>query len=162
MQARLESFNRPYYDEGKAYLEAGEPAEALTSFKKALKTRPEDADIYEGMGDAFLKMEDLDKAEENYKKALEIEPEFLEAMEKLGIVYGKKGDLDKAIFTFKKILSSFPVEYASTHINLATAYFLKGDNETAKKELERALYLEPDNRKALYRLQTFEDMEKYR
>ncbi|MGB3242342.1 MAG: tetratricopeptide repeat protein [Candidatus Omnitrophota bacterium] len=148
----LDSFSRPYYHEGKAYLQADEPGKALSSFEKALKKHPADADIYEGLGDAYFRLNDPGKAEASYKKALEIEPEFLEAMEKLGVVYGKMGDLNKAIITFQRVLSSFPVEYANTHVNLATAYSLKGDTKSQRKELERAVEMEPDNLKALYKL----------
>jgi tetratricopeptide (TPR) repeat protein len=153
MRADLENFSRPYYHEGGAYLKAGEPKKALVSLEKALAKHPDDADIYEALGDAFFRLDDLARAEASYKQALEIEPEFPEAMEKLGVVYGKKGELDKAIATFKKVLSLFPVEYASTHVNLATSYSLKGEKKKAQEELKRALELDPDNPRALYKLQ---------
>jgi tetratricopeptide (TPR) repeat protein len=155
----LESFNRPYYHEGRAYLEAGELDKAQADLEKAQQRRPFDADVYEAMGDLFFQRGELEKAETNYKKALQVEEDFPEAMEKLGVVYGKKGELDKAIATFKLIQSSFPVEYASTHINLAACYMLKGDAGAAKSELQKALELEPENLKALYRLTELAEKE---
>ncbi|MFQ5952927.1 MAG: tetratricopeptide repeat protein [Candidatus Omnitrophota bacterium] len=150
--ASLKNYSRPYYHEGRAYLAEGETGKALASLERALYMRPNDADIYEALGDVFFQRGDLKKAEMSYKKALEIESDFPEALEKLGVVYGRQGDLDKAIATFKQVLSSFPVEYASTHINLATCYSLKGDKERARRELERALELDPEDPRALYKL----------
>jgi Tfp pilus assembly protein PilF len=152
MLAYSKSFSRPDYYKGRAYMAMGDTAKALTSLDEALHKHTNDADIYEARGDVFQQLGELNNSEVNYKKALEIESDFPEAMEKLAIVYAKKDDLDKAIELLEKTLSSFPVEYASTHVNLATCYTLKGDTEGAKEELERALKLEPDNLQALYKI----------
>jgi tetratricopeptide (TPR) repeat protein len=157
MLAFSESFSRPYYHEGRAYLLEGNTDKALVSLNRALEKHPKDADIYETLGDVFLKLDELNRAEVSYRKALEVEDEFPEAMEKLAVVYAKKGEIDRAIGILKKALSSFPVEYASTHINLATCYSLKGDNESARKELERALVLDPDNPQAIYKLEALQE-----
>ena len=149
---RLEDYGRPYYHEGQAYLKEGDTDKALVLLQKASEKRPRDADIYEALGDVYFQRGDLEQAEISYKKALEMEKDFPEAMEKLGIIYGRRGELKEAIAVFKKVQSSFPVEYASIHINLATCYMLQGDDREARKELNRALEMEPDNLRALYKL----------
>ncbi|MGB2878812.1 MAG: glycosyltransferase family 39 protein [Candidatus Omnitrophota bacterium] len=147
----LDSFRRPSYHEGRAYLEE-DADKALGLLQKALFRRSNDADIYEAMGDAYLLKEDLRRAEICYKLALELEPDFPEAMEKIGIIYGKRGEIEEAIDVFKKVQSSFPLDYASIHINLAACYLLQGNEMEARKELQRALEIEPGNMQALYKL----------
>jgi len=126
--------------------------QAVEELEKAFEKDPRDADIPEALGDVYLLTERLDMAERYYRLALFAEPEFPEAMEKLGIVLAKRGDTDGAIRLFKNILSSFSTENPSTHINLGNAYVISGRFGPAKKEYERALYLNPRSLKALERL----------
>jgi len=73
-------------------------------------------------------------------------------MEKLAIVYAQQGNLNEAVKILQKILISFPTERATTHINLAACYSKMEDTVSAKKELEKALALDPENIQALYLL----------
>ncbi len=152
MKGRLNGFGREYYYEGMAYLAEGDAAKALESLNKALRADPCDADIYEGLGDVYMKRDEPDLARVCYGNALEIDPDFAEALEKLGVVYAREGDIQKAMGIFKRVLSSFPPEKASTRINLAICYMETGDKESARKELERALTVDPDSFQAFYRL----------
>lgn len=148
----LEAYSRPYYTEGKAYLAAGDTKGALARLKAALYMHPEDADIYEALGDTYLRMGDLGRAKSSYQNALRVESRFPEAMEKLAVVYAQQGDLERAVTMLKKVLAEFPTETAATHINLAACYSRMGDTDGAKKELEKALSLDPGNIQALYLL----------
>jgi Tfp pilus assembly protein PilF len=149
---RLDGFGREYYHEGMAYLVEGDTAKALESLNKALRADPCDADIYEGLGDVYMKRNEPGLAQACYENALEVEPAFPEALEKLGVTYARQGDIEKAMSIFNRVLAAFPTENASTHINLAACYFETGDKENARKELERALSIDPGNFQALYRL----------
>jgi Tfp pilus assembly protein PilF len=152
MAPQLETYSRPYYREGRAYLARGNVNGALARLKAALYMHPDDADIYEALGDTYLKLGDLGRARASYESALRIENRFPEAMEKLAIVYAQKGDLDKAVKILQSVLADFPTETAATHINLAACYSKMGDTDSAKEELEKALSLDPGNIQALYLL----------
>jgi Tfp pilus assembly protein PilF len=152
MVPQLETYSRPYYTEGKAYLAIGNVNGALARLKAALYMHPEDADIYEALGDTYLRMGDLGRAKSSYESALRIESRFPEAMEKLAIVYAQRGDLEGAVAMLQKVLAEFPTETATTHINLAACYSKMGDTDRAEKELEKALSLDPGNIQALYLL----------
>ncbi|MBD3426898.1 MAG: tetratricopeptide repeat protein [Candidatus Omnitrophica bacterium] len=155
MAGELESYTRPYYREGLAYLEMGRPREALDRLKAALYLRPDDADIYETLGDAYMKLGDLERARTSYQQALRIEPRFPEAMEKLAIIYAQQGKLEKAVGMLKEVIRIFPAENATTRINLAACYSKLGDDEKTEEELKKALMLEPGNIQALYLLTSF-------
>ncbi|MBL7155951.1 MAG: tetratricopeptide repeat protein [Candidatus Omnitrophica bacterium] len=149
----LDDFSRPLYHEGLAYLrQTGDASAALTYLKKALMENPKDPDIYETIGTAYQSLGDLSKAESSYKKALKLESRFQGAINKLGVVYAKQGKYEEAKNLFEKAVSSFPVEPANAHINLGSLYQNHGDCQMAEKEYCRALFLEPDNLQALYRL----------
>jgi Tfp pilus assembly protein PilF len=135
-----------------AYLAEGDTAKALESLNKALHADRCDADIYEGLGDVYMKRNEPDIARACYESALEIDPDFPEALEKLGVVFARQGDIEKARSIFNRVLADFPTENASTHINLAACYSETGDKESARKELERALEVDPDSFQAFYRL----------
>ncbi|MGB2650769.1 MAG: tetratricopeptide repeat protein [Candidatus Omnitrophota bacterium] len=152
MAPQLETYSRPYYREGRAYLARGNVNGALARLKAALYMHPDDADIYEALGDTYLKLGDLGRARASYESALRIENRFPEAMEKLAIVYAQEGDLDKAVNILQSVLADFPTETAATHINLAACYSKMGDTDSAKEELEKALSLDPGNIQALYLL----------
>jgi tetratricopeptide (TPR) repeat protein len=152
MKGRLDRFGREYYHEGMAYLAEDDTEKALESLNKALRADPCDADIYEGLGDVYIKRNEPGLARACYENALEIDPGFAEALEKLGVVYAREGDIEKAMDIFNEVLASFPTENASTHINLAACYLETEDKESARKELERALVVDPDSFPAFYRL----------
>lgn len=154
LRGYLESFTRPHYYEGLAYASENEYGRALSELHKALKEHPRDADIYSAMGNIYFKTGDTEKARASYKKALSLVPRFPEVVNNLGITYAAEGEFEKAEQLFIKASTSFPVEYASAHINLGNLYRMRGEYKNAEKEYQRAIYLEPDNAQALHKLAT--------
>lgn len=149
----LEGFSRPHYHEGLAYYRHAEsPVRALGEFRKALRRHPDDADIYEAIGNIYLEAGDLSRAEISYKKALKLEERFPEVMNNLGVVYAKRDESKKAKAIFEKVLSLFPVESVRAHINLGSVFMREDNYEMAEREYKRALFLDPDNLQALYQL----------
>lgn len=150
LYAEFDSFSRPHYHTGIMYLEYNNaPKKALKALNLALAKQPDDADIYEAMGDAYIKLGDLKNAEANYKMSLSIEDESPWVMNKVGVVYAKMGRIKEAEAVFKKVLARFPIELVSTHINLGNCYTHYGELLKAEKEYERAIYLAPENPQAV-------------
>jgi predicted negative regulator of RcsB-dependent stress response len=70
----------------------GKYDEALETLEKAAKLQPEEAIIYEHMGDVFVKKEESEKAVASYKKALGFTKKDKESAKK---IESKIADLDK-------------------------------------------------------------------
>ncbi len=62
--------NRIGYD----LLESGDSGKAINVFKYAISEYPEDANLYNSLGEAFLTTKDYDNARKNYQKSLELNP----------------------------------------------------------------------------------------
>jgi len=149
----LNSFSRPYYHEGLAYYKhSHDSALALEYLRKSLFMRPDDPDVYETMGNIYLYNDELKKAEVSYRRALMLERRFPEVMNNLGIVYAKRGELERAKSIFREVLFLSPVESVKARINLGGIYFMEKNYRQAETEYKRALFLDPDNLQALYRL----------
>jgi protein involved in polysaccharide export with SLBB domain len=76
-----------------ALSEAGKLDDAISAFKELLKSQPEDAQIYFGMGMTYAKAKAYKDALESFKKAVRFKPDSPEAHFRLGVmsyVLGKK------------------------------------------------------------------------
>lgn len=61
-------------EEGRVYLELGQPAQALTSFGRALALRPRDAHALNNRGTALLALGQQEAAVEDFRRALSVDP----------------------------------------------------------------------------------------
>jgi len=68
-------------DIGYDYLQNGEIEEALKFFKLNVKLFPEDANLWDSLGEGYYEKGDYKKSLQYYKKALEIEPSMSSAIE---------------------------------------------------------------------------------
>lgn len=157
----LEDFSRPRYYEGRARMKRiGGEKEALSELMIAAVRHPDDADIYDYMGYIYVRQGELKKAERCYLMALEIEPRLPKTMNSLGIIYAKQGNVEKAKLVFKEVIEKFSAESASAHTNLGNCYRMEGRHGMAEKEYRRALFLRPDDKQVLRRLETLLQLPK--
>ncbi|MBX9687719.1 MAG: tetratricopeptide repeat protein [Candidatus Obscuribacterales bacterium] len=70
--------------------------------------------------------------------------EFAPARVGLGRAYAAKGDFDEALKHYQKAMELDPMN-ANAHYYAAVALFYKGDKEQAKKEIEQAARIAPDD-----------------
>ena len=73
--------------------EAGEYAEAIRAYEKALTFTPERAVIWLDAGVAHQQMGKLDLARRHYEQAVELEPDLARAWHNLGMVRQELGDV---------------------------------------------------------------------
>lgn len=104
---------------GNDYFDAGQPAQAVHAYDKALELDPDNADVLIDQGSACMRIGWYDKAVGNFEKALQIDPNHEQSLVKLGIVYAV--DLkqpDKALKAWNRFLELNPSSPASQQVRL--------------------------------------------
>jgi len=103
----------PGFLEGKAAIESGDWATAITVLSNTAETYPESADTYNFLGYAYRQSGDLDAALRHYERALEIDPSHKPTHEYLGEAYLMKDDLGGAeqhLAELARLCSPIPCE----------------------------------------------------
>jgi len=86
----------PDFTAGKAAVEAGKFADAVSLMTKVVGKEPRNADALNYLGYSYRKLGDFDNSLLFYKKALAVNPDHRGANEYLGELYLQMGDLAKA------------------------------------------------------------------
>lgn len=97
--------------------------------------------------DEFMKaaaVRDKDALADYEKLVDDTEGDFAPAHVGLGRAYAAKGDMDEALKAYKKAIEVDPLN-ANAHYYSAVALFYKGDKEQAKKEIDQAAQIAPDD-----------------
>ena len=123
-------------------------AEAVASYKNALKLQPEkfnqsSPDLLFNLGIALTHLNKLDEAAASYQQAIKINPNFFEAYGNLGTVLQRQGKLEEAIANYQKGLKINPQD-ARGYFNLGTALRDTGDLQAAVNSYESAIGLFPN------------------
>ncbi len=116
---------------------------ALDCYKKALSINPNNAAIYNNLGNVFKEKEELELAENNYKKAIKIKPNYAEAYYGLGLALEKKEEFLSAINSYENALINKP-NYPEVLFNLGNVYRKSGDYELAIKNYKNATKIKND------------------
>lgn len=122
-----------YYAEGVALVRQERYHEALTSFRLALRERPEDASPLEQMGVVYTRIGMTDEAVKAYRKALERKPDSPGAHYGLGFLLLNRGRHDEASHHLMRFLECAPAQdEASRHVEHAeeTLEQLRSGSET--------------------------------
>jgi len=94
--------------EGKKLKAEGKHEEAVASFDKAIKIKPEFADVWKSKGDALQELERYDDAIACYDKVIEIDPKSRYAWDLKGVVLEELERYDDAIASFDKAIEIVP------------------------------------------------------
>ncbi|MCG9128224.1 tetratricopeptide repeat protein [Candidatus Poribacteria bacterium] len=100
----------------------------------AVEISPSDADTYYRIGYIHTHQAELNKAITSFQKALKLNPDFAEVYEWLGLIAVMQNKPKEAITHYNKAIQKKPY-IQSSYYNLAKAYRLLGDFESAKKQL---------------------------
>ena len=129
----LDSSNAAPYGMGIGYASLGRYREAIEEFIKALKTEPDNPEIYVNLGLAYYKVDRYRESIDAYKKALELGYTSKSIHERLGTLYLISGEYDRAIQAFQATIQ-LDSKDPKSHFNLAIAFFMKGDKDSAWQE----------------------------
>ena len=87
-----------------------------------------------------------------YEQAIALQPNFAPAHNRLGMCYALVGQLEKAENHFQTVIALSPA-MDQGYLNLGLLYILKGEPSRARPLLEKALLLNPENKKAREQIQ---------
>jgi len=97
---------------------AGRYGDAIISFTRAIKLRPDFAQAYVGRGAAYVDKGHYDRAIRDYTKAIQLSPHLAKAYDSRGVAYYHKGDYERAIADHQKAIELDP-RSARYYANLA-------------------------------------------
>ena len=100
----------------------------------AVEISPSDADTHYRIGYIYTHQAEFNKAITSFQKALMLDPDFAEVYEWLGLIAVMQNRPKEAITYYKKAIEKKPY-IQSSYYNLAKAYRLLEDFESAKKQL---------------------------
>ncbi|MGH7906417.1 MAG: tetratricopeptide repeat protein [Candidatus Binataceae bacterium] len=133
------------WNEGAALHSKGEFQRAIELYTRSIETYPT-AEAYTFRGWAYHYMGMIDQAIVECKQAIEIDPGFGNPYNDIGAYLIAKGDLDEAIEWLEKAKSA--PRYEPRHfpyMNLGRIYAAKGMVQSAIREFESALKLQPND-----------------
>ncbi len=122
--------------------------DAIANFKKAISIKPENPEYYYALGCVYDEMGAIKNAKENFYSALSINPMFVKAKIAYAISMTKELEYAQSIPQFIDVLKLIP-DNADTVYNLALAYELTGDIESAIENYKKALSIDPEHKEAL-------------
>ena len=137
-----------YHNMGSAYQELDEDLKAIECFEQANNIQDNHEETYTNMGISYRKLDQIDKAEECYNKALTLNSKYPEAFISLGTLSIFKNQPEQAIEYYQQAIEISPSS-SQAHGNIALAYAMMGDFETADQELKHAIALGYENAKTI-------------
>ena len=125
--------------------------EAVEVLTRAVRLRPDLADIRNNLGNALTQQSRIPEAIEQYGQALKLKPDFAQARNNLGNALAGQGRMAEAIEQYGEALKLKPDD-PEAHYNIANALADTGRNDAAIEEYGLALLLKPDYVDAHYNL----------
>lgn len=125
------------------------PEEAKSLLLKAIQLDPKSGKGYFNLGKTYTKLMDYPKAIESYQRSAELDPNFPDTYFNLGyIYYAIKKEFSKAEEMFNRVVSLNPPYLDEALFNLGVAQEKLGKKALSIKNLERALSVNPKNKRA--------------
>lgn len=97
-----------YLNEALALERQGDYDAALTSYRLALREKPDDAQILQNMAIAYTRLNRHEEAVRCYRRALEIEPNLAGAQYGLAFLLLRRGERDGALALLEQFLATPP------------------------------------------------------
>jgi len=133
---------------GVCYAKIGDFINALKMFKQALGVKNL-ATYFYNLGSVYMKLGDLNRAEKTFLKCIEIDKTHVFAMIRLAQICELKGQFDLAQNWLNRI---DPNEYPYLYTLLGNLYLKRDQYEMAKRYLESAIRLNPNDASAIFLL----------
>jgi len=124
------------------YLVSGRSTRAEALYREAVRTDPNDADGYVGLGEALDGQRRPDDAERAFRQGVEVEPSYWGAQTALGNFLFRHGRFAAAVPIYRRVTQLIPASPKSFN-NLGAALEMSGDLGGAATAFERSLALEP-------------------
>lgn len=127
---------------GHAYLNAGNPEQALAAFKEQVRLAPNDAQAQFDLGYYYNFMGRHGEAFAPLVKATQLDPTFAEAFYEIGYAYLRGEDYNKSIGFFRSAIR-LKADYAEAYLGLGQVFAKQGKSELANEQLRKLNTLDP-------------------
>jgi tetratricopeptide (TPR) repeat protein len=117
---------------------------ARAAFEHLLEIDKNNLDGLRGLGNIAYDRQDRATAIDYYEKYLALKPDDPEVRTDLGTMLFESGDVGRSEAEFKRVIEKNP-QFFQAYFNLGIVYEANGDREAAKKQLEKARDLAPDD-----------------
>ncbi len=101
---------------GRAQMESGESAQALSTFRKIVTLRPRSAEPHVRMADVYAARGEIDSAQEALRQAIRVKPEMLSAHTKLVELTTARRDFQAALRSAREVQRRFPKDPTGFHL----------------------------------------------
>ncbi len=135
-------------EEGMELLHAGDVEQAVTELLRVTQEDPENEYAFQFLGHAYFEREAYPEALKSYIEALRLAPEYVGAMIGAGQTLRMMGEYNRAIRMGQRVLQKDQADPDALFL-VGAAHFQKGDNQAAKRYLERYLETGPELEVAL-------------
>ena len=125
----------------------GDLTVARDLFRQASEMNSRNVNYAVDLGMGLQSLGDLGQAEVLFREVIEREPGMIRARMNLGMVYYERQDYAAAAAAYRSVLNRDATQL-SAHLNLGLTLIELGDPESARKYLERALELNPEDEEA--------------
>ncbi len=150
---KLKEKSSVHYRLGNEYYKAGNIADALKEYTKAVTIYPEEPSYHLMLGFAYSSRELDTEAEGEMKKAIELNPMFSEAHIGLAFIYKKEGKWGEVIKECKLALKNIYYKTPEVaYFNMGIAYYEQGEYEASVGSLKKALSLKAGMASAYYNM----------
>ncbi|MFN0149904.1 MAG: tetratricopeptide repeat protein [bacterium] len=153
------------FNAGNEFLSAGQYADALDRYKKAMLFGPDKKDLYQNLGFVYTKLGQRQDAIRSYRKMFDLDRNNVDALRIVLGLLSDAGEREEAFAIAKEILQNKPGDTQILGM-LADMYYAdadsakaRGDVETQKQKLrdiaplyEAVLQKDPANTEAMYQL----------
>ncbi len=127
---RVGPVHQSWFERGVRAEEAGDLAEAIQFYERAVETVEPDPEALFNLGNALYSLGEAARAATCFRRAVEVDPAYVEAWNNLGNALADAGDPHESVRAFHRALALAP-DYADAHYNLAETLADRGDFDGA-------------------------------
>jgi len=143
---------------GLCHFRLGDPDNAIKAFKLMLEKEPQARNVLLNLCAIFLEKGNLEEGMKYFKQLEEATITDHSIFYNIGVLLFAKEQMDQAIEYFQKCAARDP-NYVDAYYQIALAYLNQGNNEEAKKNLQKIIELAPGSDKAAQAKEILDSLE---
>jgi tetratricopeptide (TPR) repeat protein len=130
---------------GSVLLDLKRPAEARDALEKSTAQQPSDPRFHNSLGLTLQQLGDVPGAEREFRQASALSPRYEKSRYNLGnLLFTRGGSIDEAQQALEEAVRIAP-DYVKAHVRLAEVLMQKKDLDGARREIETALKIDPND-----------------
>jgi tetratricopeptide (TPR) repeat protein/TolB-like protein/predicted Ser/Thr protein kinase len=130
---------------GLIYRGTGKQADAVKSFREALRLDPNNDTASRGLAASYESLGDFAKAEATYRQAIAARPDYWGGYHDLGVFFYRRGQLDAAAGEFQREIQLAP-DNVRAYTDLGGIYYLQNRFDEARGLFLKSIDLQPNYR----------------